>query len=491
MKPLHTLSTFGLAMTLATLALAQPAGSAAAANLANATAPAQATAPAMPPGAMPPGLPPGMPGFPPPELPSKVAVDIVDGRVVSSEHTRAAVVAGHVTGQGGTGLTVRSKTDQLNAVYIHGNSHVTLTSANIELAGKGKSDFDGLGAGVLVKDQSSLTLRNARITTRGIVSSTVVATDKTTLRVIGAKLVAHGGGTPSGYVRRIGPGMMEPPTPLGIVGTARTALVMGEAKAYFQDSLIIADGWGALSTDAARGAYLEADRCDIRVLRSGYATYADNGAAVKLKRSKIQAATFTGVIAGQASIALEDVRSTSQGNTVMIHSVMGQPQEVATLDIRGGQLDSLNAAILVKSANAKITVEGAKMTAGNGDLILGVVNDDSHATKVNGAQVPGIHATLRHSALEGNLLMLDTDRPMTVTLEDTRLTGRVHNSALALDAKSRWTANANSQTLLMGPLQLAQIDALPGVMIEAKATPETGLKAGRYKLASGGTLTVQ
>ena len=38
----------------------------------------------------------------------------------------------------------------------------------------------------------------------------------------------------------------------------------------------------ALSTDAAHGALLEAEDCDIRTLRSGYGTYADGGASVNI-----------------------------------------------------------------------------------------------------------------------------------------------------------------------------------------------------------------
>src|SRR5262249_49814902 len=145
---------------------------------------------------------------------------------------------------------------------------------------------------------------------------------------------------------------------------------MGDAKSYFYDSTIIAEGWGALSTDAAHGAYLEANRCDIRVLRSGYGTYADNGATVVINDSKIDTATFAGIIAGQASIAFNGVHSVSHGNSVMIHSVMGSPDDLATLSIKGGDLASTNAAILVKSANADITIDGAKVSAGNGDLLL-------------------------------------------------------------------------------------------------------------------------
>jgi hypothetical protein len=478
----HKLNALVLLVALATAALAQPVPPG---------GPGQPPAGAMPhDGGPPDGGPPGP--MPAPQPPTRIAVDIDNGVFRSSEYT-AAVTAGRskINATAAKGLTIQSGIDQLNAVYVHGTSRFTLSDSRIEVSGKGTSDFDGIAAGVLAKDDATLELRNVRITTNGVVSSAVTATDRTTLKVYRSTLIANGGPVPSGYVRRIGPGMMEPPTPLGIVGTARTTLAMGSAKAYYYDSTIMADGWGALSTDAARGAYLEANRCDIRVTRSGYGTYADNGATVVINDSKLHVASFGGIIGGQANLALNNTETVSGGNAVMIHSVMGSPKELAVLSIKGGRIDTTNAAIVVKSANADITLDGVQMRSKNGDLLLGVVNDDGFATKVKGQPVAGIQALVKNTKLEGNFLQLDTERHMTLKFVGTQLKGRIHNAALSLDATSRWTANADSQVLLSGPLQLAQLDAPRGVTIEAKATPDTGLAAGEHRLASGGTLKLQ
>jgi hypothetical protein len=264
---------------------------------------------------------------------------------------------------------------------------------------------------------------------------------------------------------------------------------MGAAQAFYEDSTIVAEAWGALSTDAARGARLQADRCRIIVRRSGYGTYADNGASVVINDSTLDVPTFGGVIAGQASLSLNRVRSRSAGNTVMIHSVMGQPGELATLRISGGRLQSTNAAIVIKSANADIEVDGARIEARNGDLLLAVVNDDSHRTALNGTEPPGSRATLRHARLSGNVLNLDSERHLSLKLEDTQLSGRIHDAALSLDPRSRWTATADSRLLLQAPTTLAQIDAPRGVRIEAKAEPGL-LPVGLHTLPGGGSLQV-
>lgn len=463
MNNVPRVNTAALLLALAASALAQPAGP-------------------------PPGMPPGFPPMGPPPV-IVAAVEVNDGAV--RRDSKAGVsITGKTSGTTGTGVEIDSKADKVNGLFVRGQSSFTLANSKVVMSGQGTSDFDGVAAGALVKDGSTLTLRNVSITTNGVVSSAVTATDASTLHVHHSRLTANGGPVPSGYVRRIGPGMMEPPTPLGISGTARTTLTMGSAKAYYHDSLIVAEGWGALSTDAARGAYLEANRCTIRVLRSGYGTYADNGATVVINDSTLDVPTFGGVIAGQASLALNRVRMVSGGNGVMIHSVMGSPAEVATLQIRGGRIASTNAVIVVKSANADITIDSAQLVAKNGDLLLGVMNDDSHATQVAGQKVAGITATISHSQLNGNLVHLDTARGMAVRFIGSSLKGAIRSASVAFDAGSRWTATADSRVTLVGAVDAAQLDAPAGVTITATAGPEAGDKGSR-RLRGGGVLLLQ
>lgn len=472
-----------LACAVAASVLAQPASPQAPQPAAQ--GPGQAPPPGAPPG-MPPGGPGGMPPMMPPEPLTAIALDVGDSGV-----ERGPQVGGKTLDRTrGRGIVLRSKADGMNGLVVQGKAAFTLADSTIDLAGKGRNDFAGIAAGALVKDDATLTLRNVKVSTAGIVSAAATATDRSTLRVHDSTLVALGGGAPSGYVRRIGPGMMEPPTPLGIVGTARTTLVMGEAKAYYYNSRIVADGWGAMSTDAARGAYLEVNDSAIVVRRSGYGAYADHGASVVINRGTMDVATFGGVIAGAASLSLNGVRSRSQGNTVMLHSVMGSGTEVGTLSITGGTLTSTNAAILVKSANATITIDGAALTAGNGDLLLGVVNDDNFRSRAAaGVAVPGINATVRNATLKGNVLMLDDERPMRVTLVGSTLQGTIKGATVSLDTGSRWTATGASTVRLAAPFDLSRIDAPAGVTIDARAGDGVALK-GSHKLAGGGTLRI-
>jgi len=439
-----------------------------------------------------PGGPPGMPpmGGPPPEY--VAAIQIQDGAYVAAG-SRPAAVRGKIAGAtSASDLTIASGADAFNGLVVSGkHSSFVLRDSSITLSGKGTSDFDGVAAGALVSDGATLELRNVHVTTSGVVSSAATSMGGATLRVYKSTLITHGGPLPSGYVRRIGPGMKEPPTPLGITGDARAHLTMSGAKSYFYDSTIIADGWGALSTDATGGyVYVEANNCDVRTLRSGYGTYADGGAHVVINHSRFDTASYLGIIAGSGEFRFDDLTGRSGGNGVMIHSVMApDPTEKGVLTIVGGTLTTRDAAILVKSANADITIEHAVLRPANGDLVLAVVNDDANATRVSGRKVPGISVTLRDDRLEGNLLHLDTDRPMRVTLAGTTLRGIIRNATVSLDATSRWTATGDSKVVLAGPVDVAHIDAPTGVTIEATASADTDLH-GRHTLASGGTLAI-
>jgi len=219
-----------------------------------------------------------------------------------------------------------------------------------------------------------------------------------------------------------------------------------------------------------------------------------DGSPIHLSRvindSKLDTATFGGVIAGQAKLAFNRVSGVSGGNAVMIHSVMGSPSEWATLSLKGGRFESTNAAVLVKSANAEITIDGTVLRAKNGDLLLGVVNDDANRTAVKGRPVSGIRATVRNTALQGNILQLDSERSMAVKFEAATLKGVIRDAAVSFDERSRWTATADSKVVLQAPFDIARVDAPTGVTITAQAADGVVPK-GRHTLAGGGTLDVR
>jgi hypothetical protein len=67
--------------------------------------------------------------------------------------------------------------------------------------------------------------------------------------------------------------MMEVPWSLGLTGNNRAALVAECGTAYYYNTHVKAEAWGALSTDAVEDVKLYATNCTIE--SGGYGSYAD------------------------------------------------------------------------------------------------------------------------------------------------------------------------------------------------------------------------
>ncbi|MFT3763042.1 MAG: hypothetical protein QM761_10660 [Pseudoxanthomonas sp.] len=460
------------------------------------SAPAVDAAAPPPPGAPGPdfaGAPPGMPQMPTTaETEYSAGIYVVDGRYVKDRSLAGLVYSGQVGDTSATGVRIASDRDDLNAVLVRGkDTRYVLSDAVIELQGDGSNDFLGLGAGAMAEGGAELTLRNVQITTNGVISNAVASITNGVVKVYDSTLRANGGTLPADYVPKIGPGMKEAPAPLGIKGTARTVITANDSKSYFYNSTIIAQGWGALSTDAPGHSYLEANDSQVKVLDSGYGTYADHNCTVVINRTKFDTPTYTAIVAGEGALTLNESEADSRGNIVMVHSVMGRGPEIGHVNIHGGKYVSKEAAILVKSANADIVVDGADIASGSGEFLKSVVNDDSHATKVAGQRVSGINATLKNATVAGDVIHGDGDRDLRLSLQDATLKGAVTGAQLRLDGKSKWTATADSRVTLLGPVELAQIDAPAGVVVQATAGEGNALKHGDYPLAGGGKLRIE
>jgi hypothetical protein len=398
-----------------------------------------------------------------------------------------------VSNANATGLKIESSADDLNGVFVRGDrSIVELTGAQIMLSGDGSNDFLGLGAGIMAEGGATVIVRDADVVTNGVISAATVATRGAVMRVYDSTIRANGGELPEDFVPVIGPGMKTPPAPLGITGTARTNVTMGNAKSYFYNSKIIAEGWGALSTDACGGdVYLEANNSEILVNNSGYGLYSDNGCRVVINDSTIRSATYGGILAGVATAELNNVDTDAAKNVLMIHSVMGWPSESASATVKGGVHKSEEAIFLIKSANLTLTVDGAELQPGNGTLIRAVVNDDANATKVDGADTPGINVTLKDMDLTGDVRHEDTrDRRMSLSLVRTQLRGAIVDTALTIGDGSRWTATGDSTVTISQREQLAHVDATPGVTVTAHIEGAAAAEENRT-LPGGGTLKIR
>jgi hypothetical protein len=431
----------------------------------------------------------GMPSYDDIEYTAVIYVD--EGQYLSEESTTAGISNGAPGSTSASGISITSKEEDVNGIFVTGKgSEYTLSDAEINLTGNGSNDFAGVGAGALVTKGGTLVLKNVKIETTGCIRTAAMSIGDGTLKVYDSTLITHGGTLPADYVPVIGPGMMEVPAPLGITGTCRTTNALGNGHSYFYNTTIIADGWGALSSDAGQDVYVEANNCTLQVNDSGYGTYADIGCTVVINDSSITAPVYTGIIGGTGKVYLSGTTATSGKNGFMIHNVNSDVTEKSVLGVKGGELISESDLLLIKSTNTDITLEGVSLMAKNGMLIHSKINEDSYAKRPDpGTTLSGIQIALKDTALEGNILHEDTEREMMLAFTGARLKGTINGAALSLDGDSRWTATGNSSVTLVGIADTNGIDAPAGVTIQAEAGSGCSLE-GTYTLAGGGVLKV-
>lgn len=412
---------------------------------------------------------------------AKAAVHVKDGHYDASLSMRSALLGGCMEDGKSSAIRVEAGDGKTGGVFVQGKGSWEVDGAWISLSG----NCDGIGGpatGAAVCDGGELVVRNAVINASGLTHYATAAERNSVLKVYDSVLSSHGAPYANGEPQPCLP-MQTPPPPLMIAGNSRTHCTMTNSESYFYNSTILADGWGALSTEAAEGYVLiEANDCTVVTVRRGYAAYVDPGCHVRLNRCKVDSADMAAIVGGESELSIVDCDVRCGANFLLMHSVFGEPEEVSEVAVRGGKVCSVNDSMLIKSRNVELVLDGVDIHADNGVLIHTIHNEDFLATPV-GEDPYGVSVELKNMTVEGNILHEDDERAMWLKLTDTVLHGAICGAHLELNGGSRWVASADSEVTLMGELDPVQIDAPGGVTIRMHAGEQ-----GSVKLASGGVL---
>ena len=381
-----------------------------------------------------------------------------------------------------------SSKHELNAIVLEGGTTVVL-NPDIHLSGPGCSDFTCKGAAVLAEENAKVDVRGGKIITHGATRSATIATSGSTLKVFGAKLATYGGPLPEDYVPVIGPGMMEPPAPLGLGGNCRTHLSMDNSESYFYDCDIYAEAWAALSTDSSGGyVYLEAKDSKIDVGGNGYCIYADNGCHVVLERCNISSGNVIGIQDGNSTINMREVNGASHGYRFLILGGMTDLADIGTIRLQDCELESQGPMFRCKSTNVDMYFKNCRLTCKDGVILETMLTDDEfyYQTRSHTPDDYGVQVTFEEMELFGDLHCEDPERKNCLNLVNTALTGAISGSPLLqLTEGSTWVATKDSAVTLVGSAD--GIDAAAGVTVTAKSATAP---AGTVTLPSGGTLQI-
>ena len=162
---------------------------------------------------------------------------------------------------------------------------------------------------------------------------------------------------------------MQVPWFLGLIGTNRATMLVDNGTAYYNNTHIKAQGWGALSTDAVKDIHLYATNCHIETIDSGYGSYAD-GSNNSFSKCTFDVKDYALIMTGGSGVFTDECVVNSGRFGVMLHGAGN-----LTID-KGSVFNTKEAVIQVKGGFPTIIFDNAKLTSENGLILQAMVNDD-------------------------------------------------------------------------------------------------------------------
>lgn len=301
-------------------------------------------------------------------------------------------------------LRITSTGEAFNGIYIV-DADYTLVNPKISLEGNGRSDFSGMGAGIIgTGEETTLVIDGAHIDSEGAVRPAIVATGGANVIVKNSTIDTSDGTLPEDYVSSVNLSyMQDAPWMLGISGNNRATNVLGEnTQATYISSSITSENWGALSVDTGTDMKLTAINSEVKNSgEDGYGTYVIGNATERFLGTQFDVATYASIVTG-GSVAFGD--STAEAvaglndelDLGLSASELSKLVEASTsivsdrfgimwhgsgsVDISGGTtLDTQETVFLNKGQQATVTVdgsEGADISTANGVLYQLMDNDD-------------------------------------------------------------------------------------------------------------------
>lgn len=468
--------------------------------------------------------------------PYRAALFIDNGKRVPAKSVSAAIVGGDVNNTSASNISITSKEDKFNGIFITGDSKYTLNNPKITFTGNGANDFVGFGAAIKTAGTARVVINYPKIDNTGVVRTAIFVGGHSDVTVNHADIFVHNGVLPANYrggpITGSGGVMMEPPWVMGIVGNVRATNVVGNGTVHYNNSHIRAQAWGALSTDATADVHLYATHSVIETVESGYGAYADGTSLDTFSDCTFKVADYGLIMTGGSGVFTDHSTVTSGRFGVMMHS-----GGHGTLTIeKGSVFNTQEAVIQVKSSYPKIVVNDAKLNSASGMILEAIINDDPHAGAGAGIGFGGpppggappaaaapatiapkvIAASFSKVALNGDIVNAMTSLAnMTVAFENASITGGISTTTakiagatptattykligrmahafgavqgsngleVSLDGSSKWVVSKTSYltglTLAEGAALTAPEGASLSMTVDGKDTP---VRAGTYK----------
>jgi hypothetical protein len=384
----------------------------------------------------------------------RVGVYVDNGAYVPEKSVPAAVAGGSVTNAVAETVKLASVGEKFNGIMVTGNSAYAIKNPTIRLTGNGKNDFNGVGAAIRAGGSSNVTIENANIKDTGAVRTAIWVGDDSVTTINNSEIEVNDGTLPKDYgwswVKggggSSGDVMMEVPWMLGLRGNNRATLVVGNGTAYYNNTHVKAQAWGAMSTDAVREAKLYLTKCHVETVQHGYGAYADGNSLVYSSGTTFDVADYGLIMSGGSGVFADGSVVNSRRIGVMAH---GGDRGTLTID-KGSIFNTEKAVIQLKSSSPTIVVDGAKLNSKSGIILQVMANDDPNKAGPGGGMGRGgppdggpggppeggkystsdgnhdVDATFRNVTLQGDFVNSWTAQSgMNLTFENSTVTGAI------------------------------------------------------------------
>jgi len=400
-------------------------------------------------------------------------------------------------------VAVTSEGDNFNGILIKNTgteeNPYTINNANIKLTGNGGDDFQGWGSGIMITstegNTSFVDIIDSFITTDGAIRTAIWAGGSGTTKVNVSDTVVVGldaDESTDDYQNLKVPMMKKVPWALGLEGNNRITGVLGNARATYTDSIVVAEGWGALSTDSAASndgglkdvngvlagigsleVYDEANADSYTSTKevngvtygftvgklgesSGYVTYADMGVTNEYANSEFYAPDYIMIIAaGTSGAVFDNITGETQRGGFMWHQTAG-----GQLTLNDGSYKVDDTMFLIKSQlsdtsgsnaaytdiavnSSEITIDGTN--AQSGVLLQLMPTDDTAGSPVAGSytvpyegpdteaateSIEAVNASFSNVSVEGDIYnsMQFKKQDLNITFTDSQITGIISAS---------------------------------------------------------------
>ncbi len=312
----------------------------------------------------------------------RTAVYVEDGAVVDSKSVLAAVVDGEVTDTKAAGITITSEAEKFNGIMVTSSSDTAdafdyrIEDASLTLTGNGGNDFAGYGAALYSGGHANVTVDNTTIVTSGAVRTAVFAGGNSTMSVNNSSIEVNNGTLPDDYEFTVALGeMMEVPWMLGLTGNVRATNLVDNATAYYINSTVKAQGWGALSTDDTKSVRLYCIDSTLETEESGYGAYSIGDAVDTFSGCTVNVNDYGLIMAAEGSGIFTDATVVNSDR----FGVMAHSNGSGTLRIeRGSVFNTGEAIIQAKGSFPNIEVDNATLNTEDGIILQMMANDDPY-----------------------------------------------------------------------------------------------------------------